>query len=98
MARTPKTLTKAELKARTAELKEAKKTVLATFAPFESDLKAAQKAAAAAKKDAEKAVAAALKLVEAAQKKHDKAAVAKDKGLAKIESQLAELSPAGDAA
>lgn len=94
MARTPKTLTKAELKARTAELKEAKKKVLATFVPFESDVKAAEKALAATKKDADKAVAAAQKLVDAAQKKLDKAAAAKDKGLTKIAAQEAALVPA----
>lgn len=93
MARTPKTLSKAELKTRTAELKEAKKQVLATFGPFESDLKAAEKNLAAAKKDAEKVIAAAQKVVDTAQKKLTKAAEAKDKGLAKIEAQLAALAP-----
>lgn len=86
MARTPKTLTKAELKTRTAELKEAKKTILDAFAPYASDLKAAQKNAAVAQK-----------LVETAQKKLDKAAASRDKGLAKIESQLAALAPANAA-
>jgi colicin import membrane protein len=94
MARTPKTLTKAELKAKTAELKEAAKKVNETFAPFASDLKAAEKALAGAKKAAEKALAEAKKAVAAALKKHDKASDARTKGLAKIASEQAKLAPA----
>lgn len=94
MAKAPKTLSKAEIKAKTAELKAARKIVLDTFAPFESDVKAAEKALAAARKEADKAIAAAQKAVDAADKKREKAVAARDKGLAKIDGELAKLAPA----
>lgn len=80
MAKAPKTLSKAEIKTKTAELKAARKVVLDTFAPFESDVKAAEKALAAARKEADKAIAAAQKAVDAADKKREKAVAARDKG------------------
>lgn len=94
MAKAPKILSKAEIKAKTIDLKAARKVVLDTFAPFESDVKAAEKALAVAKKEADKAVAAAQKAVDAAAKKAEKAAAACDKGLAKIDAELATLAPA----
>lgn len=94
MAKAPKILSKAEVKAKTVELKTARKVVLDAFAPFESDVKAAEKALAAAKKEADKAIAAAQKAVDAATKKAEKAAAARDKGLAKIDGELAKLAPA----
>lgn len=94
MAKAPKILSKAEVKAKTVELKTARKVVLDTFAPYASDVKAAEKALAAAKKEADKAIAAAQKAVDAATKKAEKAAAARDKGLAKIDAELAKLAPA----
>ena len=94
MAKAPKTLSKAEIKAKTAELKAARKVVLDTFAPYASDVKAAEKALVEAKKEADKAVAAAQKAVDAAAKKAEKAAAARDKGLAKIDGELTKLAPA----
>lgn len=94
MAKAPKILSKAEIKAKINDLKAARKVVLDTFAPFESDVKAAEKALAAARKEADKAVAAARKAVGAAAKKAEKAAAACDKGLAKIDAELATLAPA----
>ena len=94
MAKAPKILSKAEVKSKTNDLKAARKVVLNTFTPFESDVKAAEKALAVAKKEADKAVAAAQKAVDAATKKAEKAAAARDKGLAKIDGELATLAPA----
>jgi hypothetical protein len=95
MARTKTpALSKAEIKAKTAELKEARKIVVTEHSKFVADHKAAEKTLAVAKKDAEKAVAAAQKVVDAAEKKLAKASVAKDKGLAKIDAQINELAPA----
>lgn len=94
MAKAPKILSKAEVKAKTDDLKAARKVVLNIFAPYESDVKAAEKALAAAKKEADKAVTAAQKAVDAATKKAEKAAAARDKGLAKIDAELAKLTPA----
>lgn len=94
MAKAPKTLSKAEIKAKTAELKAARKVVLDTFAPYASDVKAAEKALVEAKKEADKAVAAAQKAVDIAVKKAEKAAAARDKGLNKIDGELAKLAPA----
>lgn len=94
MAKAPKTLSKAEIKAKTAELKAARKVVLDTFAPYASDVKAAEKTLADAKKQAEKTLAADQKAVDAAVKKAEKAAAARDKGLAKIDAELAALAPA----
>ena len=94
MAKAPKILSKAEIKAKTNDLKAARKVVLNTFTPFESDVKAAEKALAVAKKEADKAVAAAQKAVDVAVKKAEKAAAARDKGLAKIDAELATLAPA----
>lgn len=93
MAKAPKTLSKAEIKAKTAELKAARKVVLDTFAPYASDVKAAEKTLADAKKQAEKTLAADQKAVDAAIKKAEKAAAARDKGLAKIDAELAKLTP-----
>lgn len=94
MAKAPKILSKAEIKAKTNDLKAARKVVLDTFTPFESDVKAAEKALAAARKEADKAVAAAQKAVDAATKKAQKASAACVKGLAKIDAELAALAPA----
>jgi ATPase subunit of ABC transporter with duplicated ATPase domains len=94
MAKAPKILSKAEIKAKTAELKAARKVVLDTFAPYASDVKAAEKTLADAKKQAEKTLAADQKAVDAAVKKAQKAADARDKGLAKIDAELAKLAPA----
>lgn len=81
MARTKTPLSKAEIKAKKADLAAAKKAVNATFAKFVSDHKAAVKNAAAASKALD---AAAAKLA--------KANEARDKGLAKLEAQLATLT------
>lgn len=81
MARTKKILSKAEIKAKKADLAAAKKVVNATFAKFVSDHKAAAKNAAAASKALD---VAAAKLA--------KANEARDKGLAKLEAQLATLT------
>lgn len=94
MAKAPKTLSKAEIKAKTNDLKAARKVVLDTFAPFESDVKAAEKALAVARKEADKAVAAAQKAADVATKKREKASAARDKGLAKIDAELATLASA----
>ena len=94
MAKAPKILSKAEIKAKTVELKAARKVVLDTFAPYALDVKAAEKTLADAKKQAEKTLAADQKAVDAAIKKAEKAAAARDKGLAKIDGELAKLAPA----
>lgn len=94
MAHTKTPLSKAEIKAKLAELKEARKIIVAEHGKFVADHKAAEKALTLAKKGAEKAVAAAQKVVDAAEKKLGKASAAKDKGLAKIDAQIAALSPA----
>lgn len=94
MAKAPKTLSKAEIKAKTTELKAARKTVLDTFAPFEADVKNAEKQLAMAKKEADKLISGAQKGLDAATKKAEKAAGARDKGLTKIDAELAKLTPA----
>ena len=94
MARTPKTLSKAEIKAKKAELLTARKVVSGELSKYVADHKAAQKNLDGAKKAADKAVTAAQKLVDAAQKKLDKANAAAAKGLAKIDEQIAALEPA----
>lgn len=93
MAKAPKILSKAEIKAKTNDLKAARKAVLNTFAPYALDVKAAEKTLADAKKQAEKTLAADQKAVDAAVKKAEKAAAARDKGLAKIDGELAKLEP-----
>lgn len=93
MAKAPKILSKAEIKAKTTDLKAARKVVLDTFAPYALDVKAAEKTLADAKKQAEKTLAADQKAVDAAVKKAEKAAAARDKGLAKIDAELATLAP-----
>jgi ATPase subunit of ABC transporter with duplicated ATPase domains len=98
MAKAPKILSKAEIKAKTIDLKAARKVVLDTFAPYALDVKAAEKTLADAKKQAEKTLAADQKAVDAAVKKAEKAAAARDKGLAKIDAELATLAPATEAA
>jgi len=94
MARKQVTLSKAEVKAKTAELKEARKKVVEEYNKFTADHKAAVASLTAAKKAADKAVAEAQKVVDAASKKLAKAGEAKDKGLLKIDAQLAALKPA----
>lgn len=94
MAKAPKTLSKAEIKAAKIDLKTALATVNAEHGKFVSDHKAAEKALADAKKAADKAVAAAQKVVDAAAKKLEKATAAAEKGRAKINAQLAALEPA----
>lgn len=94
MAKAPKILSKAEIKAKINDLKAAHRVVLNTFTPFESDVKAAEKALTITKKEADKDVAAAQKAVDAATKKREKAAAACVKGLAKIDAELATLAPA----
>lgn len=94
MAKAPKILSKAEIKSKTNDLKAARKVVLNTFAPYASDVKATLMALADAKKQAGKTLAADQKAVDAATKKAEKAAAARDKGLAKIDAELAALAPA----
>lgn len=87
----------AEIKAAKTELKEALKLVNTEHAKFVSDHKAAEKALTAAKKEADKALKSAQSVVDAAAKKLARATEAADKGRAKIEAKLAELSPAAAA-
>lgn len=99
MARTPKApkvLSKAEIKAKKADLTAARKTIQTELAKFVADHKAAVKGKEAAQKAADKAVAAAQKLVDAAEKKLGKANAAAEKGLAKIDGELAALAPAAE--
>ena len=83
MARTKTPLSSSEIKTKKSDLTAAKKVVNATFARFVSDHKAATKAAAAA-----------AKAVDVAAAKLAKATEARDKGLAKIDAQLAALTSA----
>lgn len=86
-------LTAAEIKAKKADLKQATKNTLETLKPYQISLKEAEKAVAAAKREADKAVAVAQKTAAAEMIKFNKAKAAADKGLEKINAQLASLEP-----
>lgn len=80
MARTKTPLSKAEIKAKKADLAIAKKVINGTFAKFVSNHKAAVKAEHAA-----------LKATRITAAKLAKATEVRDKGLAKLNAQLAVL-------
>ncbi len=92
-----KTLTPAEIKSASKDIKTAIKNHKAALAPFESDVKAAAAGVIKAQKEADKLIAAAKKAHEGATAKYGKAKAAADKGTAKLEAQLAALQPADGA-
>lgn len=94
MAKAKATKTAAEIKAEKNDLKQALKLVDAKYGEFVRDHKAAEKALAAAKWRADKIVTDAQKVLNTAAKKLEKASAAADKGRAKLNAQLAALSPA----
>jgi len=90
----PVVLTAAEIKAKKADLKLAIKNTQEALKPYEVSLKTAEKAVAVAKKEADKAVAAAQKSAAVEAAKFAKAKAASDKGVEKINAQLAAFEPA----
>ena len=94
MAKTTKTLSKAEIAAQKKDLLAGIKVIKTEYSKFVSDHKAAEKALATVKKEADKAVATAQKAVDASATKLAKAFEKAQAGEAKLQAKLAALEPA----
>ena len=94
MAKAPKTLSPAEVKAAKKDLVTLLKAQKDNLKPVQADAAAATKALAVAKKEADKAVATAQKAVDAATAKLAKAEAAAAAGTAKLQAKLEALESA----